>query len=44
MMQVWKPWLGMGMGAFFMAATAWAQGDIVDTAFAPCGAGTCRAR
>ena len=34
MMQTWKPWLGMGMVACFMAATAaWAQGDIVDTAY-----------
>ena len=34
MMQIWKPWLGIGMVACFMAATAaWAQGDIVDTAY-----------
>ena len=33
MMQAWKQGLSIGMVAFFMAATAWAQGDIVDTAY-----------
>ena len=33
MVRAWKQWLGIGMVAFFVAATAWAQGDIVDTAY-----------
>ena len=33
MRQAWKQGLSIGMVAFFMAATAWAQGDIVDTAY-----------
>jgi thiosulfate/3-mercaptopyruvate sulfurtransferase len=33
MVKAWKQWLGMGMVASFMAATAWAQSDIVDTVY-----------
>jgi thiosulfate/3-mercaptopyruvate sulfurtransferase len=33
MRQAWQQGLNIGMVAFFMAATAWAQGDIVDTAY-----------
>jgi thiosulfate/3-mercaptopyruvate sulfurtransferase len=33
MMQAWKQQLGIGVVAFFVAATAWAQGAIVDTAY-----------
>jgi thiosulfate/3-mercaptopyruvate sulfurtransferase len=33
MRKAWKQGLGIGMVAFFIAATAWAQGDIVDTTY-----------
>ena len=33
MKQAWQQGLSIGMVAFFMAATVWAQGDIVDTAY-----------
>ena len=33
MKQAWQQGLSIGMVAFFMAATAWAQGDIIDTAY-----------
>jgi thiosulfate/3-mercaptopyruvate sulfurtransferase len=33
MVKAWKQWLGIGMVASFMAATAWAQSDIVDTVY-----------
>lgn len=33
MSRAWKQRLGIGMVTFFIAATAWAQGDIVDTAY-----------
>jgi thiosulfate/3-mercaptopyruvate sulfurtransferase len=33
MRQAWKQGLGIGMVALFIAATAWAQGEIVDTAY-----------
>jgi thiosulfate/3-mercaptopyruvate sulfurtransferase len=33
MMQAWQQGLSMGMVALFIAATAWAQGDIVDTTY-----------
>jgi thiosulfate/3-mercaptopyruvate sulfurtransferase len=33
MVKAWKQWLGMGMVASFMVATAWAQSDIVDTVY-----------
>lgn len=33
MSRAWKQRLGIGMVAFFVAATAWAQGGIVDTAY-----------
>jgi thiosulfate/3-mercaptopyruvate sulfurtransferase len=33
MSRAWKQQLGIGMVAFFVAATAWAQGGIVDTAY-----------
>lgn len=33
MMREWAHRLGIGMAAVFVAATAWAQGEIVDTAF-----------
>jgi thiosulfate/3-mercaptopyruvate sulfurtransferase len=33
MRQAWKQRLSIGMVAFFMAATVWAQGDIVDTTY-----------
>jgi thiosulfate/3-mercaptopyruvate sulfurtransferase len=33
MERAWQQRLGIGMVACFMAATAWAQGDIVDTAY-----------
>jgi thiosulfate/3-mercaptopyruvate sulfurtransferase len=33
MVKAWKQWLGIGMVASFMAATAWAQSAIVDTVY-----------